>query len=312
MKILLETERTYLREFIPEDAIHFFQMNKDPEVIEFTGDAPFKNIEEAELFLQNYDAYKKTGVGRYAVLRKSDHVFLGWSGLRFNHLERQVDLGYRFYRYYWNQGYATETAQAIITYAFKVLKLPFLIGRAHKDHLASQKVLTKCAFSQEKQIVYKNEPTLLYRLKNKNYHLKEIVAEDTWPVRHPVLRAGRPLKDVYMEADEKESTFHLGIYFKNNIVGVASFMEDSYTDFQGKQSRLRGMAVLPEYRKKGLAELLLKRGEDLLKEKGRELLWFNARIIALSFYKNLGYEIIGDKFDIPKVGPHYRMKKNLT
>jgi len=41
------------------------------------------------------------------------------------------------------------------------------------------------------------------------------------------------------------------------------------------------------------------------------LLWFNAREVALSFYKNLEYEVMGSIFDIPKVGPHYRMKKEL-
>lgn len=311
MPLLLETELTYLRELTPKDAIHFFQMNNDPEVIKFTGDPPFNNVEEARLFLNNYDVYKKTGLGRYAVVRKSDHTFLGWCGLRFRHKERQVDLGYRFYRCYWNQGYASHTSSAIISYAFTELKIPFLIAQTHKNNLASQAVLKKCKFSIQEQIQYTNESTILYKLENKQYILKEIKAEETWAVRHPVLRAGRPLEDVYMEADEKETTFHLGIFYKNSIVGVASFMEDSHLAFQGKQSRLRGMAVLPEYRKKGLAELLLKKGESLLKERGRELLWFNARVAALSFYKNLDYEIIGEKFDIPKVGSHYRMKKNL-
>jgi predicted GNAT family acetyltransferase len=101
------------------------------------------------------------------------------------------------------------------------------------------------------------------------------------------------------------------MFYKEEIVGVASFMEDTHSDFYGRQSRLRGMAVLPEYRKKGLAELLLKKGEELLIKKGRTLLWFNARIVALHFYKTLGYTTVGKEFNIPKVGPHYVMKKKL-
>ena len=30
-----------------------------------------------------------------------------------------------------------------------------------------------------------------------------------------------------------------------------------------------------------------------------------------NYYKNLGYQVDGTLFDIPKVGPHYRMKKQL-
>ncbi len=308
---ILETDRLYLREFVEEDAIHLFEMNNDPQVIKYTGDAPFLNLQAAKEFITNYDAYQKTGIGRYAVIRKEDERFLGWSGLKYHPEERVIDVGYRFYQKYWGQGFATESAQAIINYAFNELKYPCLVAHAHKENTRSHKVINKCKMSLLKEFVYDGHPAIQYHIKNPDYTLKEIPAKDTWPVRHPVLRKGRPLKDVYMEADEQESTFHLGMYYKNNIVGVASFMQDSHTDFNGTQARLRGMAVLPEFRKKGLAELILKRGEEILKEKGNTLLWFNARIIAVNFYKNLGYITIGSEFDIPLVGPHYVMKKQL-
>ena len=311
MLSILETERTYLREFAPEDAIHLFQMNSDLEVLTFTGDVPFKNIAEAQSFINRYEAYKKTGFGRYAVIRKSDDEFLGWCGLKLHRERSVVDVGYRFYKCYWNQGYATESTKAVITYAFEHLKLPTLVAHVHKDNLSSQRVLDKCNLIKDSNIKYDDQPSLLYKLHNKHYQLRDIAAKETWPVRHPVLRAGRPLEDVYMEADEKESTFHLGVFYKEHIVGVASFMEDDHLLFKGLQSRLRGMAVLEEFRKRGIAALLLKRGEELLKEKNRNILWFNARIVALQFYENLGYKVIGEKFDIPKVGPHYRMKKEL-
>lgn len=165
--------------------------------------------------------------------------------------------------------------------------------------------------NKHNNITYSNTSSLLYKIENKEYQLKTITSQETWSVRHPVLRAGRPIEDVYMDGDNTPSTLHLGIYYKEDIIAVASFMDDSFKDFTGKQSRLRGMAVLPEYRKKGLARLLLEKGEQLLKEKKYTLLWFNAREVALSFYKKFGYEIVGGIFDIPKVGPHYRMKKEL-
>lgn len=311
MNTILKTDRLYLRQFILEDAIHFYKMNKDPQVIKFTGDAPFPNLEAAQDFITRYDAYTKTGIGRYAVIRKEDNLFLGWCGLKYHSKERFVDIGYRFYQKHWNNGYATESAKAVIQYAFNKLQYPFLVAHAHTDNAVSHKVISKCKMVQIKTFDYDGLPAIQYQINNPDYLLKEITAKETWPVRHPVLRKGRPLEDVYMEADEKETTFHLGIFHKNNIVGVASFMDDVNPAFNGVQARLRGMAVLPEFRKKGLAELILKKGEEILKEKGATLLWFNARIIALNFYKNLGYETVGPEFDIPLVGPHYVMKKQL-
>jgi RimJ/RimL family protein N-acetyltransferase/predicted GNAT family N-acyltransferase len=308
---IVETNRLILRKFKTGDGLHFFQMNADSEVIKYTGDTPFVDLDAAHQFIDTYDAYATTGIGRWAVIRKSDDAFLGWCGLKYHPEERVVDIGFRFYRCYWGHGYATESAKAVIHYAFKTLKHPFLVAHAHINNIASHAVIKKCGLQFLKDFDYDGLPAKLYRIDNPDYELKQITAEETWPVRHPVLRKGRPLKDVYMEADEKPSTFHVGIYHHKNIIGVASFMEDAKDHFIGKQYRLRGMAVLPEYRKKGIAELVLKRGEDILKAKGCTLLWFNARIVAVSFYKNTGYTAVGPEFDIPLIGPHFLMKKEL-
>lgn len=42
-----------------------------------------------------------------------------------------------------------------------------------------------------------------------------------------------------------------------------------------------------------------------------DLIWCNARIKAVNFYENLGFEKLGDKFMIPEIGEHYIMAKPL-
>ena len=75
------------------------------------------------------------------------------------------------------------------------------------------------------------------------------------------------------------------------------------------QYRLRGMGVLKDYQGFNFGKLLVKKAESLVKQKGAKLLWFDARLIAVGFYKKLGFVKIGEQFDIPKVGPHYVMYK---
>lgn len=146
---------------------------------------------------------------------------------------------------------------------------------------------------------------------NSNYTVKKISALETYPVRHPILRAGRPISDCAFDLDNKVSTFHLGLYNKNNLIGVASFMENSNTYFNEKvQYQLRGMAILKNYQKKGLGKLLLNAGEKEA-SKSCSRLWFNAREIAIKFYKNCGYNIIGKPFNIEGIGKHYVMTKTL-
>lgn len=164
MKIILETERLYLREFIPSDGYHFYCLNSDEDVIKYTGNKPFKSISEAMIFIKDYSDYKRNGYGRQAVCLKETNVFLGWCGLKFENGE--IDLGYRFYKKYWGIGYATESAKACIDFGFSKLNIQKIVGRAHIKNVASIEVLKKCSFKFKKQFLQDNQPTTLYILEN--------------------------------------------------------------------------------------------------------------------------------------------------
>ena len=76
MNKILETDRLFLREFTIEDASDFFNLNNDPEVVKYTGDVPFSDINAAKIFLQNYE-YKiaphsngNLPIGHWAMIEK--------------------------------------------------------------------------------------------------------------------------------------------------------------------------------------------------------------------------------------------------
>ena len=141
--------------------------------------------------------------------------------------------------------------------------------------------------------------------------IKEISALETYLVRHPVLREGRPIEDCRFDHDDDDTTFHLGLYSENNLLGVVTFIKNGYEKLQGNQYQLRGMAVLKAYQKHGFGKLLINKGEALIKQKQGNLVWCNAREIAVDFYKRNGFSIIGQPFTIPKIGLHYTMYKQL-
>lgn len=167
MKQILETERCYLREFSVEDAQSFYDLNSDPEVVKYTGDKAFENVQEAKSFLQNYDQYKLHGYGRWAVISKETEEFLGWCGLKYMPKYDAADLGYRFFRKYWNQGYATETAKASIIYGFNNLKLHKIVGRAMKANVGSIKVLEKAEMQYVGEFDFEHHEGVLYEIENK-------------------------------------------------------------------------------------------------------------------------------------------------
>ncbi|HFK5527288.1 TPA: GNAT family N-acetyltransferase [Elizabethkingia anophelis] len=130
MKPILETERLLLRELNSDDAGDFFNLNENPNVIKYTGDKAFQNIDEAREFLENYQNYRLNGYGRWAVMSKENNEFVGWCGLKYNSSTDETDVGFRFFEHYWNKGFATESAGACIDYGFKNLNLNAVVGRA--------------------------------------------------------------------------------------------------------------------------------------------------------------------------------------
>lgn len=142
-QVWIETQRTILRNLTIDDAEDFFALNLDEEVLKYTGDQPFENIQKSKEFLKNYDQYEKYGVGRFAVIEKVTSKFIGWSGLKYNPEKEEFDIGFRFFRNYWNKGFATETAKRCLDYGFEELGIARIVGRAMKDNRASIKVLEK-------------------------------------------------------------------------------------------------------------------------------------------------------------------------
>ncbi|MFL1012982.1 GNAT family N-acetyltransferase [Flavisericum labens] len=145
-----------------------------------------------------------------------------------------------------------------------------------------------------------------------NYNIKQITANKTYEIRQPILRTGQPIETCFFEGDNLETTYHLGIFSEEKLVGVSSFFKNNNSLFTiSSQYQLRGMAILKNYQKHGLGRDILKQGEQMLKLKNVNLIWCNAREVAINFYAKNGYQIIGDPFNIKDIGLHFVMYKSL-
>lgn len=142
--------------------------------------------------------------------------------------------------------------------------------------------------------------------------IKKISSTETFSVRHPVLRKGKPIESCHFEGDDLETTQHFGLYLEQELAGIISLFKKSNPDFLEKnQYQIRGMAVLEDQRKKDFGKALILYSEEQCKNQNVDLIWFNARIEASGFYEKMRYQKIGVPFEIPDVGEHIVMfKKN--
>jgi len=142
--------------------------------------------------------------------------------------------------------------------------------------------------------------------------IKVVAAKDIRPLRNLVLRPNLPIETTYYDLDNDIETFHLASIMDNTIISIGTFYPENDVELQTKNGyRLRGMATHPKFRRKSAATKLMKESFVLLKEKKCDVLWCNARLVAVEFYKSLGFKITGKIFDIPSIGPHYKMYKSV-
>lgn len=169
--LTLSTKRLLLRPFTPEDIHPCYLMNLDPEVSQYTGDGGVVSKAEVQrrITVHVLGDYKKYGFGRLAVELKATRQFIGFAGLKYLEDLKEVDLGYRFIKAHWGNGYATEAAHAAVSFGFEKLELKKIIAMAFAQNTASVRVLEKLGFEYEKNIVEDGEQVGWYELKHENY-----------------------------------------------------------------------------------------------------------------------------------------------
>jgi GNAT superfamily N-acetyltransferase len=139
--------------------------------------------------------------------------------------------------------------------------------------------------------------------------IERISSIETRALRHEVLWPHRESIDAcFIDIDDREDAIHLGAYHQHQLVGVCSlFQMDTLKLIDKKQYRLRAMATHPSVRGLGAGRQLVEHALDIVEALDFDVLWCDAREVALGFYEKLGFERIDEWYDIPNIGPHQFM-----
>jgi RimJ/RimL family protein N-acetyltransferase len=154
VKPYLETDRLFLREFVPGDEHLLLELDSDPQVMRYLTFGKPSTLEEVRAGLERGLALYKKHQGRFGVwaaIEKSSGAFIGWFHFRPaksapENLKR-IELGYRLKRIFWGQGYATEMSRALIAQGFQKLDVEEVFAITMKENLASQAVMKKCGLN---------------------------------------------------------------------------------------------------------------------------------------------------------------------
>ncbi len=138
---MITTRRLTIRELTLDDLGELQTFLSDPQTLDFW-ERPYTAEETRAVIERNLKSYQEHGYGRWAVILKETGTLIGICGIAKSEIDgREVnDLGYIFDKAHWGKGYATEAAQAVVDYAFEVLKLDSIIANMPHDHHASRRV----------------------------------------------------------------------------------------------------------------------------------------------------------------------------
>ena len=142
--------------------------------------------------------------------------------------------------------------------------------------------------------------------------INKVDAKKIRPLRHSELRKGQDFSTTSYLKDYEESTFHMACIVDDKTVTCATFYPEKSMKIKSDNAyRLRGMATDSNFQRKGYASDLMEEAFKELTKIDCDIVWCNARLVAVDFYKSVGFKITGELFDIVGIGPHYYMHKEL-
>lgn len=149
---LIETNRLRLRELNDNDILPLYEILSDPETMKYYP-APY-NLGGAEGWInKSRNSYRENGFGLWAIVLKSDEIFIGQCGITYTDIdgENLPEIGYHLNKNFWNQGFATEAASAVLNYGFKNLKIKKIFIHTWVKNVPSIRIAEKIGMMKIKE-----------------------------------------------------------------------------------------------------------------------------------------------------------------
>jgi RimJ/RimL family protein N-acetyltransferase len=151
---IIETERLILTHLADEDAAFILKLLNEPSFIRYIGDKKVRTLDDARQYIQNgpVKSYRENGFGLNKVELKSDGAPIGISGLVKRDSLPEPDIGFAFLPEYWSQGYAFESAAAVMNHARDTLQLKRILAITSPDNDRSARLLGRIGLEFDRVI----------------------------------------------------------------------------------------------------------------------------------------------------------------
>jgi RimJ/RimL family protein N-acetyltransferase len=179
----IETQRLCVRCMTPNDLEPLYKLNGDPEVMRFVGRGQPWTREFTEQIIGPIMTNSQNHILDWAAIadRKTPKKFLGMVCLlRLPEAHRAqvgggpyIEIGWRVLWEHWNQGYATEAAEAVLNYGFSGRGLNEIVCIVDERNARSLRVVDKLGFRHMRSYNLNGQDIRFHWMDRKLYETRE-------------------------------------------------------------------------------------------------------------------------------------------
>jgi [ribosomal protein S5]-alanine N-acetyltransferase len=151
---VLTTKRLTLRRLSPADAEFILELLNDAAFLRYIGDKAVRSIDDARRYILDgpVASYERNGFGLWLVELKDTGRAVGICGLLKRESLPDVDIGFAFLPPHRSQGYAFESASAVLDYGRTEFGLKRIVAITNPENAGSIRVLEKMGMRFERMI----------------------------------------------------------------------------------------------------------------------------------------------------------------
>lgn len=164
MRHELETSRLRLRPCRVEDLGRAHELWTEEGVSRFLFDGRAISLDEARSFVgASVESFARHGYGLWLACARDAGRLVGFAGFLRSE-DEAPNLVYGVHPDFWGEGYATEAARAVLSYAFERLALTKVKADVDEANVESVRVLEKLGMKRVNRAVPEGRPLLYFEM----------------------------------------------------------------------------------------------------------------------------------------------------
>lgn len=145
--------------------------------------------------------------------------------------------------------------------------------------------------------------------------VRQVPAEVTRPLRQRLLKQNSSLDDLaHSDGSSSTAGYYAALGNDGRVLAVASARPEAppWPHDAHQPWRVRGVVTIEGCRGHGLGTRVVHAVLHHIRRNGGDFAWLNGRTPARQFYRQFGFEQVGDDWDDPESGPHMTMAMRLA